>query len=65
MARTKGYPEALENKLKDRYLYDEDTNPAFTKTVEKISMTIPHMCYQCGHTYSEQSALLVGRSWYA
>jgi heterodisulfide reductase subunit C len=48
MAKTKGYPEALENKLKDRNLYDEDSNPAFTKTVEKISMTIPHMCYQCG-----------------
>jgi heterodisulfide reductase subunit C len=48
MARTKGYPEALEKKLTDRYLYDEDTNPEFTKTVEKISMTIPHMCYQCG-----------------
>lgn len=24
-----------------------------------------HMCYQCGHTYSEQSALLVRGSWYA
>jgi len=24
-----------------------------------------HMCHQCGHAYSEQSALLVRRSWYA
>ncbi len=48
MARTKGYPEALDNKLRDRYIYGEDSNPEFTKTVEKISMTIPHMCYQCG-----------------
>ena len=23
-----------------------------------------HMCYQCGHTYSEQSAVLVRGSWY-
>jgi heterodisulfide reductase subunit C len=48
MARTKGYPEVLENKLKDRFLYEEERNPAFTQTVEKLSMTIPHMCYQCG-----------------
>lgn len=48
MARTKGYPEPLEKKLRDTRLYEEDTNPQFTKTVEKISMTIPHMCYQCG-----------------
>jgi hypothetical protein len=23
-----------------------------------------HLCQSCGHTYSEQSVLLVGRSWY-
>jgi len=48
MARTKGYPEALDNKLRDRYVYGEDSHPEFTKTVEHISMSIPHMCYQCG-----------------
>lgn len=48
MARTKGYPEELDKKLRDTRLYNEDSNPEFTKTVEKISMTIPHMCYQCG-----------------
>ena len=35
MARTKGYPEALDNKLRDRYIYGEDSNPEFTKTVAK------------------------------
>ena len=48
MARIKGYPEALETKLRDRYMYGEDTHPEFTDSVEKISMSIPHMCYQCG-----------------
>ncbi len=48
MARVKGYPEALEKKLQDRVLYDSERHPEFTRTVEKISMTIPHMCYQCG-----------------
>jgi heterodisulfide reductase subunit C len=48
MARTKGYPEALEQKLKDRALHVDDYNPEFTKKVEEISRTIPHMCFQCG-----------------
>jgi heterodisulfide reductase subunit C len=48
MVRSKGYPEALENKLRDRVLYDSDRSPEFTKVVEEISRTIPHMCYQCG-----------------
>ena len=46
--RTKGYPDALDQKLRDTRYYSDDSNPEFTKTVEKISMTIPHMCYQCG-----------------
>jgi heterodisulfide reductase subunit C len=46
--RTKGYPDALDQKLRDTRLYSDDSNPEFTTTVEKISMTIPHMCYQCG-----------------
>jgi heterodisulfide reductase subunit C len=48
MAKSKGYPEALENKLRDRALHTEDYNPEFTKKVEKISRSIPHMCFQCG-----------------
>jgi heterodisulfide reductase subunit C len=48
MARTKGYPEALDKKLRDTRLYEDESHPQFTKTVEKVSMTIPHMCYQCG-----------------
>ncbi len=48
MARTKGYPEALENKLRDRALHDDVLHPEFTKKVEEISRSIPHMCYQCG-----------------
>ena len=48
MPRTKGYPEALEKKLADTRLYEDERHPEFTKTVEKISMSIPHMCYQCG-----------------
>jgi heterodisulfide reductase subunit C len=49
MARVKDYgnPE-LEKKLKDRYYYSTDTNPDFTKKVEKIGRTIAHMCFQCG-----------------
>lgn len=49
MARVKDYgnPE-LEAKLKDRYYYSADSNPEFTKDVEKIGRTIAHMCYQCG-----------------
>lgn len=48
MPRVKGYPEALEKKLKDRYYYPNEANPDFTKTVREISRTIAHMCYQCG-----------------
>ena len=35
MAKIKGYPEALEAKLRDRYLYGDDANPKFTETVEE------------------------------
>ena len=48
MAKSKGYPEALEKKLHDQRFYREDTTPDFTKRVEGISRTIAHMCYQCG-----------------
>ena len=48
MARTKGYPEALEKKLHDQRYYRDDSNPEFTKKVKAISRTIAHMCYQCG-----------------
>ncbi|MGA7797039.1 MAG: 4Fe-4S dicluster domain-containing protein, partial [Methanoregula sp.] len=48
MARSKGYPEALEKKLHDQRFYREDSTPDFTKRVEGISRTIAHMCYQCG-----------------
>jgi heterodisulfide reductase subunit C len=48
MVRTKGYPEALEKKLREQRYTREDTNPEFTKKVKAISRTIAHMCYQCG-----------------
>jgi len=48
MAKSKGYPEALENKLRDRAVHSEDYNPEFTRKVEEISRSIPHMCFQCG-----------------
>jgi hypothetical protein len=48
MARIKGYPEALEAKLRDRYVYGDDSRPEFTENVEKIAMSIPPLCYQCG-----------------
>ena len=48
MAKTKGYPEALEKKLHDQRYSREDSNPEFTKNVKAISRTIAHMCYQCG-----------------
>lgn len=49
MVRVKGYPEALEKKLQDQYFYpNEESKPEFLKSVKEISMTIPHMCYQCG-----------------
>jgi len=48
MARTKGYPAALDKKLQDTKLYVDDSNPEFTKNVKAISRTNAHMCYQCG-----------------
>jgi heterodisulfide reductase subunit C2 len=49
MARAKKYQDAkLEEKLKDRKYYVTDSNPEFTKDVEKIGQTAAHMCYQCG-----------------
>jgi len=42
MARTKGYPEALEKKLKDQRFYREDSTPDFVKRVEATSRTIAH-----------------------
>ena len=49
MAKAKGYSdENLSVKLADRYYRTEDASPDFLKNVEKIGMTIAHMCYQCG-----------------
>ena len=48
MAKTKGYPEALEKKLHEQRYFRDDSNPEFTKNVKAISRTIAHMCYQCG-----------------
>jgi heterodisulfide reductase subunit C2 len=49
MARAKKYQDAkLEEKLKDTKYYVTDSNPEFTKDVEKIGQTAAHMCYQCG-----------------
>ncbi|NYT05870.1 MAG: CoB--CoM heterodisulfide reductase subunit C [Methanomicrobiales archaeon] len=49
MAREKNYGNPqLENKLRDRYYYVDDTKPEFLANVEKIGRTIAHMCYQCG-----------------
>jgi len=48
MVRSKGYPEALEKKLRDQRYYREDSTPDFVKRVEATSRTIAHMCYQCG-----------------
>jgi len=49
MAKEKNYgnPE-LENKLRDRYFYNEDSKADFLKEVKRISRTIPEMCFQCG-----------------
>lgn len=49
MAKVKNYgdPE-LENKLRDRYYYNDDSKADFLEDVKKISRTIPHMCFQCG-----------------
>ena len=49
MAREKNYTDAHEaERLRDRYYYTTDTNPDFTKKVEKIGRTHAHMCFQCG-----------------
>ncbi|MDO9538976.1 MAG: CoB--CoM heterodisulfide reductase subunit C, partial [Methanocalculus sp.] len=49
MAKAKGYSdENLSVRLADRYYRTEDASPDFLKNVEKIGMTIAHMCYQCG-----------------
>jgi len=48
MVRTKGYPEAMEKKLRDQRYFRDDSNPEFLKNVRSISRTIAHMCYQCG-----------------
>jgi len=48
MAKTKGYPETFEKKLKDTRMEADAQHPEFTEEIERISMTIPHMCYQCG-----------------
>jgi heterodisulfide reductase subunit C len=48
MVRTKGYPEAMEKKLRDQRYFRDDSNPEFLKNVRAISRTIAHMCYQCG-----------------
>ena len=39
-------------------------NPWFLEGRRKVRVQ-RHMCYACAKTYSEQSALLVGGSWYA
>lgn len=49
MAKAKGYSdENLSVRLADRYYRTDDASPDFLKNVEKIGMTIAHMCYQCG-----------------
>jgi len=46
---TKNYPDPkLSEKLRDRYYRRDQSNPEFTKDVEKLSGTMAHMCYQCG-----------------
>ncbi|WP_067048406.1 CoB--CoM heterodisulfide reductase subunit C [Methanofollis ethanolicus] len=45
----KGYSDpAMEDKFQDRYFHTTDSNPEFLKDVEKLSRSIPHMCFQCG-----------------
>lgn len=45
----KGYSDpAMEEKFQDRYFHTTDSNPEFLKDVEKLSRSIPHMCFQCG-----------------
>jgi heterodisulfide reductase subunit C len=49
MATEKNYGNPqLEEKLRDRYYYMEDSSPDFLANVEKIGRTIAHMCFQCG-----------------
>lgn len=49
MATEKNYTDTqLAERLKDQYYYTSDTNPDFTKEVERISRTKAHMCFQCG-----------------
>ncbi|KQC04916.1 MAG: 4Fe-4S ferredoxin [Methanoculleus sp. SDB] len=49
MATEKNYGNPqLEDKLRDRYFYTEDSHPDFLADVEKIGRTIAHMCFQCG-----------------
>lgn len=49
MAQSKGYPDPkLNEKLRDRYMRGSDANPQFTKDIRDLSMTMAHMCYQCG-----------------
>jgi heterodisulfide reductase subunit C len=49
MATEKNYGNPqLEEKLRDRYFYTDDSNPDFLANVEKIGRTIAHMCFQCG-----------------
>lgn len=45
----KGYSDpSMEEKFHDRYFHATDASPDFLKDVEKISRSIPHMCFQCG-----------------
>lgn len=46
---TKNYPDSkLNEKLRDRYYRRDQSNPEFTKDIEKLSGTMAHMCFQCG-----------------
>lgn len=46
---TKNYSDPkLNEKLRDRYYRRDQSNPEFTKDVEKLSGTMAHMCFQCG-----------------
>jgi heterodisulfide reductase subunit C len=46
---TKNYPDPkLNEKLRDRYYRRDQSNPEFTKEVEKLADSMAHMCYQCG-----------------
>ncbi len=46
---TKNYPDPILNeKLRDRYYHRDQSNPEFTKEIEKIAGTMAHMCFQCG-----------------